>query len=72
MIFRLMVKVMVRNNSRENELNVVCIVQVVSGSVNADVNGAANILKKAFIRLTKETSFNIETVNVWNPQTKII
>ena len=40
--------------------------------VNADVNGAANILKKAFLRLTKETTFNIETVNVWNPQTKVI
>jgi putative transposase len=40
--------------------------------VNADLNGAANILKKAFLRLTKETTFNIETVNVWNPQTKII
>ena len=40
--------------------------------VNADVNGAANILKKAFLRLTKETTFNIETVSVWNPQTKMI
>ncbi|MEK5071302.1 hypothetical protein [Sporosarcina sp. FSL K6-1508] len=34
--------------------------------INADVNGAANILKKALYRLTKETDFNIETVNVWN------
>ncbi len=40
--------------------------------VNADVNGAANILKKAFLRLTKETHFNSEVINVWNPQTKII
>jgi putative transposase len=34
--------------------------------INADVNGAANILKKAVACLTKET------VNVWNPQSKII
>jgi putative transposase len=40
--------------------------------INADVNGAANILKKAFFRLTKETDFTMETVHVWNPQTKII
>ncbi|MGX2958268.1 RNA-guided endonuclease InsQ/TnpB family protein [Peribacillus sp. JNUCC 23] len=40
-----------------------------NGFINADVNGAANILKKAWLRLTKETDFNMETVNVWNPQT---
>lgn len=40
--------------------------------INADVNGAANILKKAVLRLKKENSFNLETVNVWNPQSKII
>ena len=40
--------------------------------INADVNGAANILKKAVIRLTQETSFNTETINVWNPKSKII
>ncbi len=40
--------------------------------INADVNGAANILKKALYKLTKETNFNIETVNVWNPKSIVI
>ncbi len=43
-----------------------------NGFINADVNGAANILKKTWLRLTKETNFNMETVNVWNPQTMIM
>ncbi len=40
--------------------------------VNADINGAANIMKKVCLRLTSESDFNIETVNVWSPETKII
>lgn len=40
--------------------------------INADINGAANILKKALLRFTKENDFNIETVNVWNPKSIII
>ena len=40
--------------------------------VNADINGAANILKKTFTRLKDEFSFNIETVNVEQPEVKTI
>lgn len=42
------------------------------GLVNADVNGSANIMKKTVLRLTEETYFNIETINVWQPMKKII
>ena len=40
--------------------------------INADVNGAGNILKKGYLRFAKENSLNIEMINVWNPQTKVI
>ncbi|WP_082797541.1 RNA-guided endonuclease InsQ/TnpB family protein [Neobacillus drentensis] len=40
--------------------------------INADVNGAANIMKKAVCRLKKDSFFNIETINLWNPQSIII
>ncbi|RBW70731.1 RNA-guided endonuclease InsQ/TnpB family protein [Bacillus taeanensis] len=40
--------------------------------INADVNGAANILKKAFLRLKEEAIFHKETIHVWHPQSKII
>ena len=41
-----MVKITIKNNFQENALKEVCIVQVENGFVNADINGAANILKK--------------------------
>ncbi len=40
--------------------------------INADVNGAANIMKKTVCRLKNDSFFNIETINVWNPQSIII
>ena len=40
--------------------------------LNADVNGSANILKKAYLKLKETTFFNIETVHIWQPRTVII
>lgn len=40
--------------------------------VNADVNGAANILRKTVLKLKNNDFLNIETVHVWNPQSIII
>jgi putative transposase len=40
--------------------------------INADVNGSANILRKGLVCLTKNTDFNSETINVWQPLRKVI
>ncbi|WP_028775567.1 RNA-guided endonuclease InsQ/TnpB family protein [Shimazuella kribbensis] len=40
--------------------------------LNADVNGAANILKKAYLYRNEDQTFDIQTVNVWNPQPKVV
>ncbi|WP_245596758.1 RNA-guided endonuclease InsQ/TnpB family protein [Shimazuella kribbensis] len=40
--------------------------------LNADVNGAANILKKAYLHQNEDGRFDIQTVNVWNPQSKVV
>ncbi|WP_257351011.1 transposase, partial [Pseudalkalibacillus decolorationis] len=35
--------------------------------VNADLNGAANILKKAILQFFKERAASLRSVNVWQP-----
>lgn len=40
--------------------------------INADVNGAANILKKVLVKLKDKQEFKVETVQIWEPQKMII
>jgi putative transposase len=40
--------------------------------INADVNGAANIMKKAILQLFGEKEFRTGSVQIFHPQTLVV